>query len=761
MIRRRIVLFYWIIAVTLFIPTISYAYIDPATTTYIIQIVTALVITLGVTMSIALYKMKMVIMNLRILFFELRQKFFSKKQREEARITKDALKQNAQKDEEGLQYGIPKPRSEYAGVVPLPPISEDDSKSEEPKRKGIMGILYFLFHDDRKFTTRLVISLLVAAMLPFTVIIFGILDLVITNHDVVTFPYQDILSITLKSAGKYFLAAFACLIIWRGRAFDWAVCFGLGLSVATYLQGTFMNRDLGQLTGDAIPWDEYATYGTINAIVWVLIFIAVFALRFASFKIWSKAVYFIPSIILAVQLVALVSIMPSQSDIRPDHPKAPPHIIDRLADQVGIDFKTPEEKKEEKEKEKGKESKPIPPHEIIEAKYGKLAPGEEYSITRDGIYDVSSGENIFFFILDRFDMVYAQDVLDDDPTFFDDMAGFTMFTNNISEYSRTFPSVASTLTGRLHMFDIPATQYFSEAYAESSFIFDIQDAGYTTKLYMERPYTFTNTEQLFGLAENIGPAKLVTRVERSYELVERISFFRYAPHNLKRRFFSSPHEFGKTRTLEASSGSEPYVTNDFKFHDDLVKQRLKITTDKGNFAFYHLLGPHTPYNLTENIELVPWGTSNALSQSKGSFRIVFEFMEQLKELGIYENSTIIITADHGIGRNRVPLDRPMRSILFVKPSGKGEGALEYSEAPVFPDNLRATVIEATGTDHSSYGRTYFEVPEDDPIVREYYYRLNEIRTRGPILEKFEVRGDSSDFGNWKKIEDIAIKYWFG
>jgi len=58
-IRRRIVLAYWIIALGFFTPGAVYAYIDPATTTYIIQIITALVVTVGVSLSIFLYRFRM------------------------------------------------------------------------------------------------------------------------------------------------------------------------------------------------------------------------------------------------------------------------------------------------------------------------------------------------------------------------------------------------------------------------------------------------------------------------------------------------------------------------------------------------------------------------------------------------------------------------------------------------------------------------------------------------------------------------------
>jgi len=82
------------------------------------------------------------------------------------------------------------------------------------------------------------------------------------------------------------------------------------------------------------------------------------------------------------------------------------------------------------------------------------------------------------------------------------------------------------------------------------------------------------------------------------------------------------------------------------------------------FAYIHLHGSHTPYVMNEKAEPAAPGTSSAIIQTKGCFHIVYEYLDQLKQLGMYENSTIIIFGDHGARKNDTNLSNTLSSPHF-------------------------------------------------------------------------------------------------
>ena len=66
--------------------------------------------------------------------------------------------------------------------------------------------------------------------------------------------------------------------------------------------------------------------------------------------------------------------------------------------------------------------------------------------------------------------------------------------------------------------------------------------------------------------------------------------------------------------------------------------------------------------INENAEYVEEAT---LTQAlRGDFKIIKTYIEQLKELGIYDNTTIIVTADHGYFYGE--LKQPQTCLFLVK-----------------------------------------------------------------------------------------------
>jgi arylsulfatase A-like enzyme len=149
--------------------------------------------------------------------------------------------------------------------------------------------------------------------------------------------------------------------------------------------------------------------------------------------------------------------------------------------------------------------------------------------------------------------------------------------------------------------------------------------------------------------------------------------------------------------------------------------------------------------------------SDLVRQTKGSFHIVYSYMDEMKKLGLYENATIIITGDHGKSQDITPLDYASCIGFFVKPKGKADTALVQSNAPVSHENLLPTILKSEGLDYTPYGVSAFDVPQDSDLVRHFYYRWD-LPTGQHVLEHFEIRGNARDFENWLKIEEIPIQY---
>ena len=200
------------------------------------------------------------------------------------------------------------------------------------------------------------------------------------------------------------------------------------------------------------------------------------------------------------------------------------------------------------------------------------------------------------------------------------------------------------------------------------------------------------------------------------------------PHFLKSFFwiYSGDFEQYKTGSTVAS-----YITDDVKFYENL---KLTINEDKNVYRLYHLNGSHSPYWLNEFAEKQEEAT-DVVKQSKGAMYIVEDYINQLKELNVYDNSTIIIISDHGDINSEYNIVNDAHGILFVKQKNNTHSFITNS-TPVSYFELHSTIFSELGIDK---GKTFFSITEGDNQIR-YFYRY---ATEGGhfVVDEYIVDGD--------------------
>ena len=125
-------------------------------------------------------------------------------------------------------------------------------------------------------------------------------------------------------------------------------------------------------------------------------------------------------------------------------------------------------------------------------------------------------------------------------------------------------------------------------------------------------------------------------------------------------------------------------------------------------------------------------------------KIVYEYLDQLRALGLYESSTIIVMADHGIPEDE-DLTLPVLSALFVKPAGSYGTPLAINMAQVSHSQFPGMILESLLGDSMGYAPGFFATQEGEDIVREYTHKRY----------RYEIRGDGRDFGNWHGLGEYS------
>ena len=566
-------------------------------------------------------------------------------------------------------------------------------------------------------------SLLLAIALPFTVLFFGPFEAYCKNIEEFGFAFGDFG--WLSFAAALLCGAVLFFVLWKlpGKVFDitYAVLFAVALML--YLQGNYLNLGLNAVEGDGVGNATYTAAAlVINLIVWLAVIAG--AVLLMVFIRRQREIMRLVSIIALVVVVGIQVMMFALLSLTTE--VFTPLTKRGMTDDSG------------------------------DVASSAAMPG---ILTNAGMTTVGEDGNVIWIVIDRFDLDYHNAILQSDPDFYENLEGFTLYDNHISKYARTYPAIAYMLTGVENDYSTSRVRYFEKAYGEGTFLKELADNGYNVKLYTDDFYAYENGNVFDGYTENV-------RSSTDYAVTDRISLwgdmlrltlFRYLPIAAKGTVgMISSGDFNKHIAYDTEN---PLYVPDMKdAYEWLTAEAMSMQEGK-NFTFLHIDGCHTPNKYYEDFSEVTdtndkW--DNRLSM-RVSFLFVNYFLSELKRLGLYENTTIVITGDHAAAHSDTDdISGERVTTLLVKKKGESEGALKVNHAPVEQSQIRASILQSEGiVPKNDYGVSIFNTPEDADITRYYHFQKTVIGGDDELVI-YAVRGDAKNFANWTLTERINV-----
>ena len=598
-------------------------------------------------------------------------------------------------------------------------------------------------------TRRRTLPALLGGIVPTSMVFFfGPTEIFFGNREEFLFGYGDFI---LWSAliGLAAAAAIAALILFLPDTASRAV-FGITvwISVAGVVQSVFLNGDGGLMRDSGVSASTALVI--IDTALWVVLgIISIGASIFMKKKPNIKPIMIIALITVFAMLFASCAARGG-------------NIIEELT--ANGNAETEETLPEfETIPETGETSPAVDPETMPERdERSPLAESDRYKyedafLTSNGIDQVSE-KNIVIFLIDRFDVKYYERALKNYPHIFDGLDGFTYFSDNVSLYSRTWPGVATMITGVDVDFGIGADRYFFNAYQGSPFLNDLKNDGWTVKIYTQKFYSYRGGSALYGIADNLSATEGYVVEDRASLVGNMISLstYRYAPTLAKNALSVSSASF--TGVVSLKGTGELFEINDPVVCGNVLKNGLTLDGNEKSYTFIHLSGCHSPYNMNEHCAWVSEDDTSVEQQLAGCMKMIDKYISEMKRLGVYDDATIVITGDHpsAVTDHEIPW-QPRLTSLFVKPSGSSGTPLKYSKAQVSQDNLIPTLIESAGVStNRKYGRGYFDVPEGENVTRHHKFELSGEDSNDVTIIDLEVTGDGTDFSNWRVKSQLHV-----
>ncbi len=514
---------------------------------------------------------------------------------------------------------------------------------------------------------KVLLSFIVSFLPVFMILVFGPAEIFFANVTEFDFLYGEFAGY-MAVVFLIFLMIFTVLLSWLPeKIYEIALSVLFVIAAAGYLQVMFFNKNLDLLGVNPDGYHVPLMQGIWNLIIWMAVLAAVIMLSVWKKEIWKKALLYLSVLLVGMQAVALVSLLVTAPEEAYERAK----VDDRL--------------------------------------WGK----DQYTVSAD--------KNIIVFVLDYFSSLYLQQMMAVYPDGADCLHDFTYYSNADCTYYGTFPSLAHMLTGG----EVDTTV------SNSEWCRDIWDNDLTEQFYQElhanqykvNVYT-TDFDVLTvgnGCAILRDKVSNITDEPREVEVdtglllktLTKMSCYRMAPDLLKTQFYTNVSEY----SLIVQDMGQGIAHTNSDFFEALQDEGLKEDDSSNYFIFQHLIGTHE-FNTDEYGKYQE--KTSVEETARGCMTIMEKYLDELKRLGVYDDATIIITADHG-----GDWKEDMQVIYFIKQPGEVHDASPVTNAPISHCDLLPTVAQMAGMDHTKYGKSIYDFQQDEQRERTIWVRTKD------------------------------------
>ncbi|MDO5444385.1 MAG: sulfatase-like hydrolase/transferase [Eubacteriales bacterium] len=482
--------------------------------------------------------------------------------------------------------------------------------------------------------------------------IYGPLELYANNIEDFAYDLGDLVSVMPLAAilaASFTAAVLAVLKRFNRRVWKTALIVLFVFFITSYIQGIFLSRDLPPMDGTPVSWKEFNFQRKYSIICIIILAIIMF---FTIRHVgFEKVISIIKLASIALTAMILISsfLLIFSDGVTQDKPK-----------QYASD---------------------------------------------EGLLEMSTEDNLVVFLVDAIDADAFREVYEYHPEFEELFKDFTFFPNTMAGYPYTSRAIPHILSGTWYENQGSFTDWCNGVFSSSELISKLKDDEYRLGFYCSE-YNFAEAlsdtfENLHIQQAEIDPLPfLLTQL--------KLSAYRFFPYDLKKAVMLTAEEVGTSTAAKQSDDEYKCLPEEL---EETFKKNDIFTSDQKQFKFIYTYGAHLPFEYESQSEMIDNYTY--LSSVEKTMSVCAEYLSRLKESGVYDNSSIVILADHGYnGEESTGRQNP---VLLIK--GKNEKhSFTTSEKPVSHADIQAALLALEAGSDSLHA---FSFGENDLRERRY------------------------------------------
>ena len=548
--------------------------------------------------------------------------------------------------------------------------------------------------------SKIINSILTALLPAFMLFLFGPTEIFFGNSKEFSFVFSEFIGLMIILFIVVLIVLSAILIVLPERVGSCVSAVITAISVAGYIQVMFLNKNLDLLGVNPEGNRMALGQGIINLLIWLAILIAFICFAIIKKDAFNKSKIYIVVCLLLVQIVAFSSLMLTGDRTAFERPEGEVHLS-------------------------GKEE-----------------------------MTVSSDKNVIIFILDFFSNSYRDRMLAQYPDAELELHDFTYYNNANCNYYGTFPSIAHMLSGSEVDTSSSITQWFDDIWSSEkaeNFYSALHENGYIFNIYTHDNGVLmdaSNPDKLMNKFDNLTtePYEFDINSRLMMKTLSKMSAYRMAPDLLKNCFYTNVSEYDEIVKLTTDAVDD----SNYDFYERLETEGLSKKEGRNRVIYYHLIGTHeyaTAYDGTYKED------STLEETAKGCMTIISEYIRQLKELGVYDDATIIITSDHGSD-----LKDELQIIYYLKKPNETHEVSPITSAPYTHCDMLPTIAASIGMDSAPYGTSVYELHDGDLRERKVWVRTeNEPGYQNDVYRIYTYTGDNLALITQVDLENYEVE----
>ena len=343
--------------------------------------------------------------------------------------------------------------------------------------------------------------------------------------------------------------------------------------------------------------------------------------------------------------------------------------------------------------------------------------GHYVAIDGEEQYTVSKNENIIVFVMDAVDNAYLETILSESPEYFEGYKDYTLYTNTCSVYDATLLSLSQMFAGAEFDNTLSAEEWYAKAWNSKKanlFYEKFHEANYRVNAYNFNTYDVSNFKGKFDnyIFSTDSSQQIRVKFDHKKQFLCLSDYGLYRAVPLCFKDFLNKYLYDTKAVIDSGKKITYY---DSDFNESLHLQLSK--SSKNYFIIQHLFGTHPGS---------PSPQGDYIAETKYILTMLNDFNNQLKKLGVYDDTTIIITSDHGEHNDKYP-ERAALPIFMIKEKNCNNKKMTISDVPIYHEDIMSTLLVNADlynkkTDAEIFGPSIYDFNERSIRKRTWYDR---------------------------------------